>query len=168
MKPYLFEPVKSQAREACHDATESTEELDRLTNINWCWCGPNKCQVMPSAKECLCCWEVKHCDLLRGDSACITLHENFEFVALNKDVLEMSIAQTRTRLGLTPGDNTRNNSHLRNQAYKNFAHWILRNEVKKFKRIVLPACVVIAIRNHFPSSDGKYTGYQDSTNFSLA
>ena len=122
---------------------------------------------MPTVKECICCWEIQHCDELRWDTACITLNENFQYVALNKEILEMSIAQSRIGSGLVPGDKKRNNSHLRNQAYKNFAHWILRNDIQKCKRIVLPSCVVAMIRKCFPSNDGNYTGFLESGNVIL-
>ena len=153
---YSFEPTRAQARQAgLEEVIErgDSEQLCRLMNLDWCWCGPHRCIIMPTAKECLCCWDMHYCNELRGSSACITLHVNFQYVALNKEILQKSIAQSRTRLGLAPGDNKQQNSDLRHQAYKNFAHWILRNEVRKLKRIVLPSCVVSAIRKCFPSND---------------
>ena len=102
----------------------------------------------------ICIFAMNFEDLRMHHSSC-----ELQYVALNKEILQMSIAQSRTRLGLAPGDNKHQDSDLQYQAYKNFAHWILRNEVRMLKRIVLSSCVVSAIRKCFPSNDGTYTGF---------
>lgn len=165
--PYSYEPTHHHAREAALRPQETLECMNdmksqRLETLDWCWCGPGRCSIMATAQECVCCWEIPYCDPLRGDSACVTLNDNFSHVALNKDILEMAAASRRISHGLPPGNPNRKTSHLRNQAYKNFAHWILRNDARKHHRIPLPSCVVNSIRSQFPSNDGIYTGYLDS------
>ena len=47
-------------------------------------------------------------------------------------------------------------------AYRHFLEWVLQGEkLGVGNRIVLPACVIKAIRSKFPSPTGQYRGFQD-------
>ena len=47
-------------------------------------------------------------------------------------------------------------------AYRHFLEWVLQGEkLGAGNRIVLPACVIKAIRSKFPSPTGQYRGFQD-------
>ena len=39
----------------------NSEQPCHLMNLDWCWCGPHRCIIMPTAKECLCCWDKHYC-----------------------------------------------------------------------------------------------------------
>lgn len=48
-------------------------------------------------------------------------------------------------------------------AYRHFLEWILQGErLGRGLRLVLPACVVQAIRQRYPAPDGQYCGYQEA------
>ena len=53
------------------------------------------------------------------------------------------------------------NSKYRRLAYKAFLSYVAaKDDVGGLgERFVIPSCVVAAIRNKFPSPDGKYTGF---------
>lgn len=60
-------------------------EPQRLNDVNWCQC--TNCAVMPTLSECRCCLETQNVNLLIADNGCITQHEDFETVCLNRAVL---------------------------------------------------------------------------------
>ena len=46
-------------------------------------------------------------------------------------------------------------------AYRQFVCWMLKGErLGKGKRVVIPSCVVTAIRNRFPDASNIYTGFR--------
>ena len=48
-------------------------------------------------------------------------------------------------------------------SYRHFLEWILQGErLGRGNRLVLPACVVQAIRANYPTQDGQYRGYQET------
>lgn len=76
-----------------------TKEPENLTTYNnssriiptledWCSCG--QCEVMPTAKKCMCC---QHCDNTAGDlwkQGCINDHDQFNLQILNPDVFSIA------------------------------------------------------------------------------
>ena len=78
-------------------SSESENELDssRLENIHWCTC--THCSVMPSLVESQCCKELANLleSKLNKVAACITEHEEFETLCLNKIVLNTAFIQFR-------------------------------------------------------------------------
>jgi len=95
--PYHFEPMSVSTNDSADESDSSESETDireqasfteLLGSTSWCVCA--KCTPMPSGIECQCCREMegvsKH--IAENESCqCITDHEQFKVVCLNKDVL---------------------------------------------------------------------------------
>ena len=115
VEPYSFEPRYSQdeitarAREAeqhrssASDNSNSDGEADPpptglMANNDWCTC--NSCIPLDQPMQCRCCQEVPNCRhfFTDDDIVCITRHEDFGRVCLQKAVLRTAlIAQLDTR-----------------------------------------------------------------------
>ena len=75
---------------------DEVDELDssRLENLHWCSC--THCCVMPSLRECKCCRECSNLLEEKLDSInCISEHEEFVQLCLNKIVLNTAFIQYR-------------------------------------------------------------------------
>lgn len=94
--PYRFEPVsvssysddESSSSESETDIREQASFTERLGSTSWCECA--KCTAMPSGIECQCCREMEGVSERMAENEsyqCITEHEQFKVVCLNKDVL---------------------------------------------------------------------------------
>ena len=94
--PYQFEPTtvasysdeESDSGESDTDVQEQASFTERLGNMNWCSCA--KCVSMPRGIECQCCREMESLQerlMERENLDCITSHDQFPIVYLNKDVL---------------------------------------------------------------------------------
>ena len=97
--PYRFEPEyqeEQQFVDECGDSTaasfvgsgaepENPHEESRLGHTRWCLC--EKCKAMPRALDCLCCAEDVAAKAKKGVLQCITLHEEFGLVCLERAVL---------------------------------------------------------------------------------
>ena len=94
--PYHFEPVSVSNYSNNEDSTSESETdireqasfTERLGSTSWCKC--IKCSTMSSGIECQCCREtesvIEH--IAKNESyCCITNHEQFKIVCLNKHVL---------------------------------------------------------------------------------
>ena len=53
---------------------------------------------------------------------------------------------------------------LRHAAYKNFLNMCALRNVGKSRRFALPACVILRVRQLYPSHDGKYTDFKLADN----
>ena len=131
----------------------------------WCTCG--LCERMPT-EESICCNESYTIHKHRGDYQCITSVGLFKELVLNKEGLLYSRflhsrcmdEEKRSKYLQTELDNRK----LRYLAYKSFINMLSCNELGRQIRYVLPACVVSAVRNVFPNTDGQpYTGYVSLT-----
>lgn len=96
IEPYQFEPTTvscysdedSNSDESDADVREQASFTERLGKIDWCSC--LRCIPMPRGIECQCCREMDavHERLVeREEINCITSHDQFSVVCLNKDVL---------------------------------------------------------------------------------
>ena len=78
---------------------EQASFTERLGTVDWCSC--SRCVPMPRAIECQCCREMDavHERLMeREEINCITNHDQFSVVCLNKDVLyTASVMMNRER-----------------------------------------------------------------------
>ena len=86
--PYQFQPRRTGVVAKARQRDEPNgPDTSRLADLSWCLCG--HCQLMPKAEECICCREVpgiKH--LLEASCVpCVMLHQRFDPVCLNPDVL---------------------------------------------------------------------------------
>ena len=65
---------------------EARDLAECLWNYDWCtW---SLCDIMPTARECLCCQEMDKLGWIQGEVPCITQHEEFSSICLNPDVLQ--------------------------------------------------------------------------------
>ena len=111
----------------------------------WCKCG--KCRPMPQEVENKCCSLKK----------CITVTSRFVKLCLDPDVLELCICNT----GDIRNDREDNSTRaFRKAAYRQFV--LARyGYLGKGNRRVCPSCVVLKIRERYPSVTGVYMGYRD-------
>ena len=93
--PYHFEPVSvsnysnldTSSSKSETDIEEQVSFTERLGSRSWYEC--TKCTPIPSGIECQCCMEmegVAKCVAENESHQCITDHEQFKVVCLNKDV----------------------------------------------------------------------------------
>ena len=96
VKPYQFEPTaaasysddESDSDESDTDIREQASFTERLGSMDWCSCA--KCVSMPRGIECQCCREMESVEerlMEQENTECITCHDQFPIVCLNKDVL---------------------------------------------------------------------------------
>ena len=96
IEPYQFEPTTvscysdedSNSDKSDADVQEQASFTERLGKIDWCSC--LRCIPMPRGIECQCCREMDavHERLVEWEEInCITSHDQFSVVCLNKDIL---------------------------------------------------------------------------------
>ena len=80
-------------------------------------------------------------------------------VCLIKNVLKTALSA----LNDLRGNNLTDTSNCANRCagYKQYTWWVLNN-LKKGVCKVIPSCAVWAIRNNYPSKDGKYIPFMES------
>ena len=131
------------------EGTSGTSHQDSTGNLeaapSWCVC--SNCSPMPQEIENKCCKLKK----------CITLSARFAKVCLDPDVLELCIRNTSDIRNDREDNSTR---AFRKAAYRQF---ILARHgfLGKGNRRVCPSCVVIRIRQRYPSVTGVYMGYRE-------
>ena len=124
--------------------TDTASPTSTVT-VDWCLCG--LCRPMPQAIENKCCKQRK----------CITTTSRFAKLCLDPDVLELAIRNA----GDIRNDRQDNSTRaLRKAAYRQF---ILARHgyLGKGNRRVCPSCVVLKIRDRYPSVTGIYMGYRE-------
>ncbi|KAJ8310929.1 hypothetical protein KUTeg_011519 [Tegillarca granosa] len=134
-----------------------TEQLQLdLTCTNLCSCG--QCSTMSTPEKCCCCTSVAAVNekVISASIKCITEHEGFIVNCLNNYVLESSYYEYIQENGRL-GENEFIHELYRYIAYRRFSRWIWHILGRKNRRI-LPACVVMKIREQFPSEE--YCGFK--------
>ncbi|XP_062602661.1 uncharacterized protein LOC134264381 [Saccostrea cucullata] len=168
IRPYNFEPLLNQTQDSNRSKSEDSEGGDlkeenavgvigtRRENLAWCDC--ERCQVMETNEECLCCHEIA--PILEKvevkELKCITEHDGFQGNCLNIDALEVSMYEFVDTDGPLD-DNEPIHELYRYLAYRRFTRWIWHILGKK-RRKIIPACVVSKIRQTFPSE--SYAGFK--------
>ncbi len=123
----------------------SMQETSGVSVPDWCVCG--RCQPMPQEIENKCCNMKK----------CITHSSWFTKLCLDTDVLELCIRNA----GDIRNDREDNSTRaLRKAAYRQFI-LARHGHLGKGNRRVCPSCVVLKIRERFPSIIGIYMGYRE-------
>lgn len=167
LRGYQFEPKytreeRDQERERRKNLDDKLIEFSgRSKNLDWCMC--SKCKIMAEDCQCFCC---SHSDVIsehRGDFECITEKPQFQNLIL--DVESLGILRYRKLNKGKKHYNGEENSMWRYLAYTNFINWIrsctaTRKQKKKLPRLVIPSCVVMAIRDRFPERTGNYVGFK--------
>ena len=113
---------------------------------DWCVCG--RCHPMTQDVENKCCKLKK----------CITLSSRFTKLCLDPDVIELCIRNT----GDIRNDREDNSSRaFRKAAYRQFI-LARHGHLGKGNRRVCPSCVVMKIRERWPSITGVYMVYREN------
>lgn len=96
LRPYDFEPEHESDSEVSlssdsDDSMDHSLDDDRVHSTNWCQC--DNCVRLPTAAECLCCYEVRELSskLSSQNIECITEHSDFGIVCLHPEVLRTAI-----------------------------------------------------------------------------
>jgi hypothetical protein len=164
--PYAFEPYYSEYGRHLAENVEDTSTIPdtRIGNTDWCACG--HCPQMTTEHESYCCTESENVRNLKGGLTCITHHESFPSVILNKDTLQAARYQM-----MLHADNAARREALkkisnrlwRHIAYKQFVYWVNAwVPLGKKKRKVIPACVIAKIREEYGEEDDSYVGFQSA------
>lgn len=166
VQPYQFEPVRNNAQHTDDFGSSSEDEEDDLgqpmgqfplpTDTNWCKCG--NCVIMDTARECKCCHDIAEvCSRMEEIACdCIIQHPSFAVNCLNHYVLDVSYYEYIQNNGPLGNDEPIHELY-RHLAYRRFARFIWRR-LGRHNRRILPACVVTAIRQKFPSQ--QYCGFR--------
>jgi hypothetical protein len=165
LQPYMFEPELDEEEIIAREEQQRLQlELTqgRAGNTHWCNCG--KCISMEEDTHSKCCYEVQQISSTRQADDCVTSGERFENTIINPEVLK--ITHHELLLASRDGDMRKTlalgtNTNLRYLAYRTFIKWINAGHTIGFKnRIVIPSCVIGAIRKKWPSEDGQYVGFK--------
>ena len=134
---YNSEPTQQNVSEAQESAISAVPD--------WCVCG--RCRPMPQEIENKCCKLKK----------CITSSSRFTKLCLDLDVLQLCIRNSSDIRNDREDNSTR---ALRKAAYRQFI-LARHGHLGKGNRRVCPSCVVLKIRERFPSVTGIYMGYRE-------
>ncbi|CAI6353104.1 unnamed protein product [Macrosiphum euphorbiae] len=167
---YLFEPEYENDDEIDtvleYHGIQYVNYENRSGTRNWCSC--EKCVVMTTDQESMCCQEYDKIKHLAGNYECITQNNLFEKLVLDKDVLTITRHQlilkskNKTKRQLLSVDEAENKL-WRYLAYKNFTSWINAwTTIGKGNRVVIPSCSIAKIRSVFPEKNGVYVGFRPS------
>ncbi|XP_078025797.1 P2X purinoceptor 7-like [Epinephelus lanceolatus] len=158
---YMFEP------ESVPDADEEVlEEREQRLNQDvsqWCSCG--NCRTVPTEEENVCCLEIpkviRRLHQLPEPPSCMVNHPGLEPVCLNVFSLQNVFNLYRANYGPI---RLRGIEHrYRYLAYRSFVSWCWGFLARRV-RVVLPACVVLRIRQEFPDEEGRYVGFRPALN----
>ena len=142
----LDKPTLTTSRPMTQDSENQDQAVASVSGIpDWCVCG--RCRPMPQEVENKCC-KLKNC---------ITLSSRFTKLCLDPDVVELCIRNT----GDIRNDREDNSSRaFRKAAYRQFI-LARHGHLGKGNRRVCPSCVVLKIREQWPSVTGVYMGYRE-------
>ena len=156
--------------------TDDLDETDHKGDFVYYYrCQCAQCKLCQQQRS-VCCREINHMDNTLPDFnsvVCITSHEGFENVCLNVWVLQAAYFSYRQEYG--SGETRQHNrTHFqaiqlclivlfctyrqyRFIAYRQLTGWCW-GWLGRMVRVVLPSCVVVAIRKKFPSE--QYPGFK--------
>ena len=111
-------------------------------------CSPGRiCCHMPTDVENVCCGMARNC---------ITLGPQFPMYCTDEGALRIALRMLNEFF--VEEVEILNNNSLRHAGYRNFVLWQY-GRIGRGHRVVIPACVVQAIRNAYPNPNGIYTGF---------
>ena len=134
------------SRPMTQDSENQDQAVASVSGIpDWCVC--SRCRPMSQEVENKCC-KLKNC---------IALSSRFTKLCLDPDVVELCIKNT----GDIRNDREDNSSRaFRKAAYRQFI-FARHSHLGKGSRRVCPSCVVLKIREQWPSVTGVYMGYRE-------
>lgn len=165
LQPYMYEPELTEEEILAREERQqmlSEATLGRAGNLLWCHC--DQCIVMDEDSQCKCCHDEPLIEPTRLDNDCVTELESFGNTILNPEVLkimhhDLLIRSKDKELKKTLASGT--NASRRYLAYRTFVWWINSGHAIGHKnRMVIPACVISAIRNKWPDEHGVYVGFK--------
>jgi len=110
------------------------------------WCTCRRCRPMETDVENVCCKRVN----------CITQLNTFSNICLDRDILEVCI---KARCDFRADEFDFTMESFRKAGYRQYIMWRF-GKLGRGNRRVVPSCVVLAIRDSFPSANGQYMGYR--------
>ena len=140
--------------ELCHRPSRLEQQVN-----NWCIC--ENCRNMATEMESYCCREsttISDALLSENGNQCVIELDIFKKTIEEPDVLELQAIGNR--------DVKRDNEGkikaegFRFIAYSTFLKMCSLRFIGKGRRYVIPSCVVVRIRDLYPSPDGQYTDFQ--------
>jgi hypothetical protein len=138
----------------------STIPDTRIGNTDWCACG--HCPQMTTEHESYCCTESENVRNLKGGLTCITHHESFQSVILNKDTLQaaryqmMLHADNAARREALKKISNRLWQHI---AYIQFVYWVNawspweKRREKLYQPVLLPKSGKSMVKRMIPMLD---------------
>ncbi|XP_073721922.1 P2X purinoceptor 7-like [Misgurnus anguillicaudatus] len=155
--PYMFEPESDPE----YQDDEPTPQIRRMLQPVTAWCTCEKCVVMPTEQENICCMEipkvVRRMNQVPDQLTCMTHHPGFEPVCLNMYSLQNALNIYRADYG--PLRLRGIEQRYRHLAYRSFVSWCW-GYLGRSNRVVIPSCVVQRIRQEFPDAAGSYVGFR--------
>ena len=100
VEPYAFEPLMTtEELEAMRERRRQVEERNderfepssEARNGHNRWCSCERCPIMDTAQESICCREVREAIDKMGSNTCITDHPSFDTVCLDTEVLKTAL-----------------------------------------------------------------------------
>ena len=138
-------PSQSPSHTPLQDPNVTPEPTPPRSVPDWCTCG--KCRPMAQEVENKCCKPKK----------CITLTSRFAKLCLDPDVLELCI---RNRSDIRNDREDNSTRAFRKAGYRQFI-LARHGHLGKGNRRVCPSCVVLKIRERYPSVTGVYMGFRE-------
>uniref|UniRef100_A0A3Q2QJF5 P2X purinoreceptor 7 intracellular domain-containing protein n=1 Tax=Fundulus heteroclitus TaxID=8078 RepID=A0A3Q2QJF5_FUNHE len=139
---------------------EPPTEQNGLFDLFWCLCG--SCNLMMTVVESCCCREIGR-NLEKTDNysqqACIMMIEEVQTICLNDAVLRLALITMCQFYNNEMLPNPAPNRLMQLAAYSSI-YGCTTGLVKRNRRVI-PSCVVLAIRNKYPSDDGVYLGFKE-------
>lgn len=174
LQPYQYEPTYTDEQVLANEKKKQEQVSvfsGRAGNTTWCNC--LACEAKPTDFESYCCHESTKIEAVREEADCVTFHAQFDSVVLNKHVLNVvrhqQIIQAKKHNLEHHNFENPDNRLWRHLAYRQFVSWINSwTSIGKNRRLVIPSCVIGAIRNEYPESDGNYVGFKAANDFYCA
>jgi len=176
VQPYQFEPelTEEEIREQ-EESIEIREEewKDRQGHNIWCSC--SFCAPMATNQESKCSHEDHMLIEIRNEE-CITLEEGFLTTVFNEHVhliIEHNIALNPNTQDVPLQEETEESpqeniidpesleaANKRYMAYRTYVRWICAGfKLGHRNRVVIPSCVIMAVRERWPDPKGNYRGH---------
>ncbi|XP_053556422.1 uncharacterized protein LOC128665019 [Bombina bombina] len=137
--------------------SNSSEDLQRLESLTWCFCG--NCKLMPTVIESFCCRENEEImSHIPEGKACICDAQK-HINELDQGFLNRITEITRSFLPMrSQAKEAMTQRAYRKLSYRCFSTWI-NGELGPKNRKPIPSCIVNSIREHYPAPDNIYVGF---------
>ncbi|XP_065134635.1 P2X purinoceptor 7-like [Paramisgurnus dabryanus] len=148
--------------------------VSRLTGTWWCSC--RKCKQMPTEEESLCCteWDLLFTEGMENLNVSVDETEVSLTCVTDRDVRDLLQRPVIETFFYVPKLNWKkrprpeglngqlSDRQLRMVSYRVVLEWALKGQqLGRGNRVVLPSCVVWAVRDAFPSPTEQYTGFKE-------